>query len=151
MGIVRAETIARIRKAIGEGLSQRAFERQERKAGRKIGRRTDVLADWRSEAGIKKKEDLLKYVRKDRYPTAKSIADVHYAFSKEFMYKVKVQQIIKAGEPITDRFVNIMSDVPMTPAMLEEEVREKWGEWEVSGAAEIVGLQAWSAMRKVME
>ncbi|GAH88345.1 unnamed protein product, partial [marine sediment metagenome] len=97
------------------------------------------------------KKELLKYVRKDRYPTAKSIADVHYAFSKEFMYKVKVQSVIRVGEPITERFVNIMSDVPMTPAMVEAEVTERWFEWEKYAAEEITGVQAWSAMRKVME
>lgn len=150
MGIVRAEVIARMRKAHKEGLSASKFISQMREAGLSY-RRTDMLADWRSEANIKAKEDLLRYVRKDRYPTEKSIAAVTYEFSKEYMYKVKVQSVIKAGEPITERFVNIMSDAPMTPAMLEAEVEERWGEWEKYAKEEIVGVQAWSALRKVME
>ncbi|MBA7705401.1 hypothetical protein ES703_114229 [subsurface metagenome] len=43
-----------------------------------------------------------------------------------------------------------MSDVPMTPEMLKAEVEERWGEWERYAAEEIIGLQAWSAVRKVM-
>jgi len=114
-------------------------------------RRTDMLADWRSVNEIERKEGVLRYVRKDRYPTAKSMAAVTWATSKEYMYKVKVMSVIKAGQPITERFVNIMSDVPMTPEMIEAEVTEQWGEWEKYAAEILTGLQVWSAVRKVME
>ena len=150
MGIVRAEVIARMRGAYDKGVSASRFIADMKTVGLSY-RRADMLADWRSEANIKKKEDLLRYVRKDRYPTEKSIADVKYAFSKEYMYKVKVQSVIRAGEPITERFVNIMSDVPMTPATVEAEVAERWREWERYAVEEITGLQAWTALRQVME
>lgn len=150
MGVVRAETIARMADAFRRGLSASRFIADMHKVGLSY-RRSDMLADWRSEANIEAKKDTLKYVRKDRYPTEKSIADVHYAFSKEFMYKVKVQSVIRVGEPITERFVNIMSDVPMTPAMIEAEVTERWREWERYAVEEITGIQPWEAMRKVME
>ena len=151
MGIVRAEVIARMRVALRSGLSQRAFERQEREAGRKIGQRTNVLADWRNVGQLEKKEGLLRFVRKDRYPTEKTIAAVDWAVSKEYMYKVKVQSVIKIGEPVTERFINIMSDVPLTPAMVEAQVEECWGEWEKYEAEIIIGIQTWSAVHKVME
>ncbi|GAI63950.1 unnamed protein product [marine sediment metagenome] len=79
------------------------------------------------------------------------MAAVTWETSKEYMYKVKVQSVLRIGESITERFVNIMSDVPMTPAMIETEVKERWGEWEKYTAEEITGLQVWSAVRKVME
>lgn len=150
MGIIRAETIARMRGAIRKGISASSFISQMREVGLSY-RRTDMLADWRSVGQIEKKKELLKYVRKDRYPTEKVLAAVTWEISKEFMYKVKVQTILKVGEPITERFVNIMSDVPMTPAMVEAEVEQQWGEWVVSGQTPIVSMQAWSAVRKVME
>jgi len=97
------------------------------------------------------KEGLVRYVRKDRYPTEKTIAAVTWETSKEYMYKVQVHSVIQAGAPITERFVNIMSDVPMTPEMVESEVEQRWGEWEKYAAEELVGLQTWSAVRKVMD
>ncbi|GAI78339.1 unnamed protein product, partial [marine sediment metagenome] len=107
--------------------------------------------DWRSVAGLETKKDALKYVRKDRYPTEKVMASVTWALSKEYMYVVKVKSRLTPDVPVTERFVNIMSDVPMTPAMMEAEVEERWGEWEKYAAEEITRLQVWSAVRKVME
>ena len=151
MGIIRAETIARMRKAFREGLSAGRFIRDERAAGRPTYRRTDMLADWRNVNQLEQKEGLARYIRKDRYPTEKTIAAVTWETSKEYMYKVKVQSVIRAGAPITERFVNIMSDVPMTPAMIEAEVEEQWQEWERYKGEKITALQTWSAVHRVME
>ena len=67
------------------------------------------------------------------------------------MYKVKVQSVLRAGEPITERFVNIVSDVPMTPAMIEAEIEKQWGEWEKYAPELLTGLQVWSAYKRVSE
>lgn len=110
-----------------------------------------MLADWRSVNELEKKEGVLRYVRKDYYPAKTSIAQVEWQLSREFMYKVKTESRLKPGEPITERFVNIMSDKPMTPAQLEQQVQDSWAEWERYAAEELVGLQVWSAVQKVME
>ena len=150
MGIVRAETVARMRGAFRKGLSASRFIADMKAAGLSY-RRTDMLADWRSINEVESKEGLARYIRKDRYPTTKTMAAVTWQTSKEYMYKVKVQSVIKAGEPVIERFVNIMSDVPMTPKMIESEVEERWGEWEKYQAEQITQLQTWSAVRRVME
>lgn len=150
MGIVRAETIARMRGAFREGLSATRFIADMRAVGLSY-RRTDMLADWRSVNELERKEGVLRFVRKDRYPTGTAMAAVTWETSKEYIYKIKVQSVVRLGEPITERFVNIMSDVPMTPAMIESEVEERWGEWEKYAAETITRLQVWSAVRKVME
>ncbi len=150
MGIVRAETIARMRGAFREGLSASRFIGEMKAVGLSY-RRSDMLADWRSINELETKKEALKYVRKDRFPTEKVMASVTWALSKEYMYVVKVKSVIRPGEPIIERNVNIMSDVPMTPEMIEAEVEQQWGEWERYAAEELVGLQVWSAVRKVME
>jgi len=150
MSIIRAEVIARMRGAFRAGLSASRFIKEMREVG--LGyRRTDMLADWRSVNELERKEGAVRYVRKDRYPTERTIAAVEWAISKEYMYKVQVQSVLRLGEPLTERFVNIQSDVPMTPAMVETEVEERWGEWEKYAPELITGLQVWSAVRKVME
>jgi len=150
MGIERATVILKMKSAIAEGLSASRFIAEMRELGLSY-RRTDMLADWRSVGEIEKKEGMLRYVRKDRYPTEKTIAAVEWDLSKEYMYKVQVKLIMRPGEPITERFVNIMSDVPLTPVMAEAEVEERWGEWEKYAPETITGVQVWSAVRKVME
>ncbi len=150
MGIVRAEVIAKMRGAFRKGKSASRFLADMKTAGLSY-RRTDMLADWRSVNQLEVKEGLARFVRKDRYPTEKTMAAVTWSTSKEYMYKVKVQSVIRAGEPITERFVNIMSDKPMTPAMIEAEVEERWQEWEKYKAEEITQLQLWSAVRQVIE
>lgn len=150
MAIERAIVIAKMRGAFRSGLSASKFLSNMKAQGLSY-RRTDMLGDWRSVNEIEKKEGLLRFVRKDFHPTEKTIASVDWATSKEYMYKVKTLSRIKPGDPLTERFVNIMSDIPMTPAQLEAQVEERWGEWEKYAAEELVGVQAWSAVRQVME
>lgn len=129
------------------GVSASAFISKMQDTG--LGyRRADMFSDWRTVGDIEKKEGVLRFVRKDYYPTETSIAAVEWSMSYEYMYKIQVQVRTAPKEPIETRFVNIMSNIPMTPAMVEAEVSEKWGEWTVSGAAERVGLQVWSAYRR---
>lgn len=146
MGIVRAETIARMAGAFRKGLSAGRFIADMKTKGLSY-RRSDMLSDWRSVNELVRKEGAAQFVRKDYFPTEKTMATVEWRMSKEYMYKVKVQAVIKPGEPITERFVNIMSDVPMTPKMIEAEVEERWREQEQYAPEELTGLQVWSAVR----
>ena len=150
MGIVRAETIARMRGAFRKGVSASRFISDMKVRGLTY-RRADMLADWRTVNEIEKKEGLVRFIRKDRYPSKDTIAAVTWEMSQEFMYKVKVQSVIKPGEPIIDKFVNIMSDVPMTPAMIEAEVVDKWAELQESVIGERVGFQVFSVFRRTVE
>ena len=129
MGIDRATVIVRMRGAFRTGQTGAAFIRQMKDEGLSY-RRTDMLSDWRSVNELEKKAEAFKYVRKDYYPTEKSIAQVEWELSKEFMYKVRVESRLRPDQPISSRFVNIMSDTPMTPRMVEQAVVEKWVEWE---------------------
>lgn len=149
MAVERSESIARMRKAFREGISASRFIADMKERGLSY-RRTTMLSDWRSINELEVKEGLARFIRKDRYPTEKTLASVDWALSKEYMYKVKVQSVIREGEPVTERFVNVMSDVPMTPAMVEAEIEERWQEWEKYKAEEIKQIQTWSAVRKVM-
>lgn len=117
-----------IAKAQKAGLSASAFIKQQRTAG--LGyRRTEMLADWRSVGNIEAKKGLARFVRKDYKPTAAIIAQTDWEFSKEYMHKVKVWSQAKPGEPLTSRFINIMSDKPMTPGEIEAEVFGKLPEY----------------------
>lgn len=150
MGIIRAEIIAKMRGAFREGLSASRFIKDMISVG-PVYRRTDMLADWRTINELEKKAGLMRFVRKDRFPTSATMASVTWYTSKEFMYKVKVTSVTEPDKIISERFVNIMSDVPMTPEMVEAEVEKSWGGWEKYGAETITGLQTWSAVRRVME
>ena len=151
MGINRAETIARMRVAFREGLSAGGFFRQEREAERPLYRRTTMLADWRSVGQIEQKKDLLRYVRKDRYPTEAVIATTTWAISKEFMYVVKVKTQLSPDEPVIEHNVNIQSDVPLTPAMVEAMVIEERAKEEKYFGEILLEAQPWTAIRRVKE
>ncbi|GAH02111.1 unnamed protein product, partial [marine sediment metagenome] len=100
-------------------------------------RRTDMLSDWRSINELESKKDLFKYVRKDYYPTEKIVAQVEWDLDKEFMYVVNIRKRTSPDAPITERNVNIQSDTPMTPRMVEQAVTEKWSDpWKYQ--AEII-------------
>jgi hypothetical protein len=84
------------------------------------------LADWRSVAGIEKRKDAFKFVRRDRRPPMKAIADVEWPLEKEYMYKVRAFVRTSPGEPLTERFVNIQSDKPLSPDEIERETERLW-------------------------
>jgi len=148
-GTVRASVIPLMRGAYLRGQSASAFVADMKVKGLSY-RRTTMLSDWRSEAQLEAKKDLMKYVRKDYYPTKAAIAQVDYMYGKEYMYKVKVESRLRPDVPITERFVNIMSDVPMTPRMVEQAVIEKWAEWEDYTAEAIDRVIPWLASQTTM-
>jgi len=125
----RPAAIMKIPDAIARGLNITGFIKELKSAGLRY-RRTDMLSDWRSVSGIEAKKDVIKYVRKDRLPSMRSVADVEWELSKEYMYKVKSWTQTRPDEPLTERFVNVMSDKLLTPAEIETQVYSRWGEWE---------------------
>jgi len=147
-GVQRAEVIQRIKGAITEGLSASKFITEMKEAG--LGyRRTDMLNDWRSVGNIQKKTGTLRNMRKDYFPSASTYAQVTWQTSREFMYKVRVETRISPDEPSESRFVNIVSDKPMTPRELETEVEESWTGWYPDRAGEIDTVTPETAMQRV--
>lgn len=150
MPIKRANVIALMRGAFRRGQSAGSFITDMRARGLTY-RRTDMLADWRSVNELERKEGAMRFVRKDYYPTKASMAEVEWKLSQEYMYKVKVESRLRPDVPITERLVNIMSDKPLTPAMVEQQLIEKWSEWEDYTAEAIEKVIPFSAVHKVME
>lgn len=149
-GEIRAEVVARARAAFREGLSASRFITEMRAEG--LGyRRTTMLADWRSVGEIEKKADAFKYVRKDYYPSKAVMAQVEWAMSREFMYKVKVQSRIRPDEPITERFVNIMQDRPLTRAEVEAMAWELVKEQSPKKLGQVVSLTGWTAVQRITD
>lgn len=144
----RPSAILKMPSAISRGLTAAGFIRELQAAGLSY-RRSTMLSDWRSVSGIEAKKDVIKYVRKDRLPSIKAVADVEWALSQEYMYKVKVWGQLKAGEPLQERFVNIMSDNLLTPADVEQQVYLRWGEWEKYSPEQLKKLQVVGAYHKV--
>lgn len=128
----RPSAILKIPKLVAQGFSPEGIIRQL-KFDLLSYRRTIMLSDIRSIMGIEVRKDVLKYVRKDRMPSPKLLADVEWRLGDEYMYKLRVQSQLKAGQPLTERFVNIMSDKPLTISQVEERLTELWGTFEKYG------------------
>lgn len=150
MALSRARAILEARKYIRKDISAGQWIRSMKELGLSY-RRTTMLGDYRSTLNIEKKKGAMRFVRKDYYPAKAAIAEVEWALSKEYMYKVKVESRLRPDEPLVERFVNIMSDTPMTSRMVEAEVEVRWGEWEKYAAEELVTLQTWTAVHRVMQ
>ncbi|GAH27479.1 unnamed protein product [marine sediment metagenome] len=150
MPLKRATVIAKMRGAFRQGVSGSRFLADMKVAGLSY-RRTDMLADWRSVNEIEKKEGAIRFVRKDYYPAKASMAQVEWALSKEFMYKVKVASRTRPDEPITERFANIMSDRALTPKEFEALAWEMIKEQSPKRIGEVEAITGWSAVQRVME
>lgn len=146
MGIKRANVIALMRAAVRRGQSRTSFLADMRVKGLTYPRKL-MVSDWGSITEQIAKDGILRFIRKDAYPAKKSIAAVEWAIEGEYMYKVKVHSRLKPDEPMTERFVNIVSDKLLTPAMIEQAVIEKWAEWEDYTAEAIEKIEPWSAFR----
>lgn len=148
-GIIRSEVILRMKAAIKTGQSASAFIRDMREQD--LGyRRQTMLADWRSVGNIQKKEGLLKYVRKDYLPSPGLYADVAWDLKREFFYKLKVQTRLRPGEPLTEKWINVTSDKPLTPGEWETEIKTKWSDIYRGVREELVSIEPILAMKKVV-
>lgn len=148
MAIERSIAIRKMRGAFKQGMSFNRFIMQMRSEGLSYARPT-MLGDWRSENELVKKEGTLKYVRKDRMPSSKVIAETYYDIKTEYMYVMKVKARLKPGEPITERNVNIQTDKAMTPGEMVQETEFLWTEREKYATEELVSVTPFTAMRKV--
>ena len=149
-GQKRSVVILRAKTAFKKGLSASKFIADMRARGLSY-RRTDMLSDWRSVNEVERKADAFKYVRKDRMPTARVIAQVDWSLSREYMYKVKIKSRIAPGEPITERFVNLMQDRPMTPGEIEGLTWEMIQTQSPKLQAQIVSITPWTVLQRVIE
>ena len=150
MSIDRSAIIGYMRAAFRKGQNVTDFRQAMRAKGLRL-RWTTMLSDWRTVNQLETKKGLMRYVRKDRYPSKMAIAEVDWVLSQEYMYTVKVQSRLRPGEPQVERFVNLMSDEPMTGTMIEQGVTEKWAVWEDYTAEAIEKIIPWSAVHRTIE
>jgi len=149
MGIAgRGVIIAKMRKAFAAGQTAASFIAEQREAGVRLYRRTTLLADWRAVADIKEKADRLKYVRKDYYPTKFDMAHAHWHYRKEYNYVMRTKARISPEEPLTERMVQIQSDVPLTPTQMVSQVFDKWSAWEDYRPEILEEVEPFSAIRR---
>lgn len=150
MSIKRSQVIQLMSGAFKRGQSASAFISDMRAKGLSY-RRTDMLSDWRSVNELEAKKGLVRFVRKDRFPARQAVAEVEWKLSQEFMYKVRVESRLRPDAPVNVRFVNIMSDTPMTPSQVEQATIEKWAEWENYTGENLTNLTVWSAIHKTIQ
>lgn len=150
MAIERGPIIARMYAAAKAGWTAAKFIAETREAGFRLYRRTDLLRDWRSVAGIEEKKDRLKYVRRDYFPKITEMAESTWGWAKEFNYKMRVFTEISPGEPLIDHFATIQSDVPLTPAQMESQTFAKWSVWQSWMGERLVKVEPVVAIRRIV-
>ena len=129
LGLRRAIAIKLMPKAFKAGMSASSFRQMLRGKGLQYKWQT-LLGDWRTKLNIEAKKDVDKYIRKDRIPAAKYMADVTWKYDKEWIYKAKTWARIHPEAPLTEQMVTFTSDVPLTPKQVEEQIGIKWPEWD---------------------
>jgi len=141
---IRKAVQSLMRTAIKAGQSRTAFLRDMKAAGTTyLGRQ--MIADWRLLKDYHDKTGVLTRIRKDSFPALKHIVTTDWDIGGEYMYVVKVKTRLAPDQPITERFVDIVTDEPMTPRMMEQAMIEKWVEWEYEEIIE--EIIPWTAVR----
>lgn len=149
MSIKRAAGIVKMRAAVAKGQSRASFLRELRLAGETY-RKTTMLADWRNVANLKAKKGLVRFVRKDYRPARTAMAEVDWDLSKPYMYKVKLQSRDPTRDPPEGRFINVMHDIPLTPAEVEAAAWRMLEEIYKPEVEEYEKVTVWTAIHKIM-
>lgn len=144
----RATAILRMPEAIAKGMTANKFL-STLKITTGGYARTRFLQDWRNVAGTEAKKDVFKYVRRDRRPPMQALADVDWEMSEEYMYKVRAFVRTSPGEALTERFINIPSDRPLSPQEVEAEAFSRWTDKEKYGDEAIEIAQTVAGWRHV--
>lgn len=148
MGIERARLLLLMKKAFREKQSGTSLYWKLRAEGRVI-RKTDFFRYWSTVTQIEQKTGRMRFVRKDRLATkADMVEKPWYRMSAEYMYKVKVFSRLRPDEPMVERFVNLMSDDPLTAGEITQGVIEKWAEWEDYTAEALEKIIPWTAVHR---
>lgn len=145
MADTRSKVIAFMRVAIRAGKSRTAFLRDMKTKGLMYTQRI-MKSDWAGISELIAKDGSLVHVRRDAYPASKTLVETDWDIQGEYMYKVKVSSRLSPTDKPTERFVNIVTDSPMTPAMIEQAVVEKWSEYEDYSAETIDTITPWTAI-----
>lgn len=148
LGLRRAIAIKMMPKAFKAGMSVSSFRQVLRAKGLQY-RWTDILGDWRTTNQIEAKKDALKFIRKDRLPSPRFMADVTWAYDEEYIYKANTWSRIHPDDPLTERMVTIQSNTPLTPRQVEEQIAKKWAEWERYFPEKVERIQPVSAYHRV--
>jgi len=145
MAIQRAKVMQMMRAAVRQGQSRTAFLKTVRAKGLQYPQKR-MYADWALTTDFIAKDGVLVHVRRDSYPAKKTIVETDYDIQGEYMFKVKVTSRLSPTDKPTERFVNIVTDKNMTPAMIEQAVVEKWSEYEDYSAETIDTITPWTAI-----
>jgi len=140
-GLRRAIVWKLMPKAFKSGMTQGRFYNLMK--GKGLGyAKSQLLHDWRTRFDIEIKKDALKYVRKDRLPSVQHMIEKPWNYDKEYIYKVQTWSRIHPDMPLEERFGTIQSDIPLTPAQVEEEAVIKWPSWEECKPGKLERVQA---------
>jgi len=148
LGLRRAIAIQMMPKAFKAGMSASSFRQLLRSKDLQY-RWSTILGDWRTKLNIEAKKDAIKYVRKDRVPSSRVMADVEWAYDKEYIYKANTWSRIRPEEPLTERMVTFTSDIPLTPREVEEQIATKWSAWERYIPEKVERIQVTSVYRRI--
>lgn len=129
MAEVRKEVMLLMRKAITAGQSRTSFLRDMKVEGLMYPRKR-MVADWTQLTDFHKKTGALKRVRRDAFPSVKSIVTTDWDIAGTYMWYVKCKTRVSPEAPISEMEVSIVSDEPMTPRMIEQAVVDMWSEWK---------------------
>lgn len=145
MAKVRGQVIALFRAAIRQGKSRTATFRNIRTKGLQYPTKI-MLADWNSLTEFAAKDGALVHVRRNAYPAAKTLVETSWDIDGEYMFKVKVTSRLRPDEPLTERTINIVTNSPMTPAMITQAVVDKWAEYEDYSRETLETITPWTAI-----
>lgn len=144
MPAIRKAVMSLMRKAIVAGQSRTSFLRDMKAAGTTYPQKA-MVADWTTLKDFHTKEGALSKLRKDVFPREASTVVTDWDMDAEYMYVIKVKTRIAPDQPITERFVDIVTDEPMTPRMMTQALVEKWVKWEYEEIIE--DIIPWTAIR----
>ncbi|MBA7538738.1 hypothetical protein ES705_31015 [subsurface metagenome] len=145
MSEIRKGVMSLMRKAIEVGQSRTSFLKAMKAAGTTyLGRQ--MIADWTQTKEFHDKAGALSKLRRNAYPSDKSIVTTDWDIAGTYMYVCKVKSRLRPEDPLIERMVNITTDTPMTGAMMEQAVVSKWvKDWEYE--EEIEEITPWTAIR----
>ena len=129
MAEIRKDVMLLMRKAIKAGQSRTSFLRDMKAKGLTYPRKR-MVADWTQLTDFHAKQGALTRVRRDAFPSVKSIVTTDWDIAGTYMWYVKCKTRVSPDAPITEMEVSIVSDEPMTPRMIEQAVVDMWAEWK---------------------
>ncbi len=114
-----------------------------------VGRRSDLLALWNDVKREVLNSRILRGVASDVIPPHVELTESPIHYSSPFIYKARVDVLVKETGIQSERFVTVLSEKALTMREVSEQIVRKWPVYEYGRSEKVTKIEPTAALHYI--